>query len=245
MASTHHFAGGPLEPPRSLTATLVARLREEITSGRIGAGMQLPSENQLVRTFGVSRTVVREAVAALRAEGLVTTRRGRGAFVAERRQAPPFTISAHELSSLEDVLAVLELRTALEVEAAALAAERREPADLAAIADAEMELDAQIGLSADSVEADFAFHLAIARATHNPYFARLLESLGSALIPRGRVRADLVEADVQRDYLVRIAGEHRAIEGAIRAGDPGRARRAMQRHLEGSRYRVLLRSARG
>ena len=84
--------------------------------------------------MGVSRTVVREAVAALRAEGLVTTRQGSGAFVAADASRVPFRIDPEGLSSIGDVLEVMELRLAVEVEAAALAAERITPERLAAIA---------------------------------------------------------------------------------------------------------------
>ena len=77
----------PLPAPRSLTGELVARLTEDITSGKIAPGSQLPTEQELIAATGVSRTVVREAVAALRAEGLVITRQGVGAFVSESTYA--------------------------------------------------------------------------------------------------------------------------------------------------------------
>lgn len=234
----------PLDPPPSLTATLMTRLREEITSGRLPAGAQLPSESWLVRSFGVSRTVVREAVAALRAEGLVTTRRGLGAFVASARPRRDFPITPEELSSIEDVLAVLELRTAFEVEAAGLAAQRRTASDLERLQAAIEELDARIAETGDSVGADFAFHAAVASATGNAYFPRFLASLVTVLIPRARVRADLDDPKTRAAYLARIIAEHNAIAQAIAAGDRGRARRAMRRHLQGSRYRMLLREAR-
>ena len=85
-----------------------------------------------MRAMGVSRTVVREAVAALRAEGLVTTRQGSGAFVATDASRVPFRIDPEGLSSIGDVLEVMELRLAIEIEAAALAAERITPERLAA-----------------------------------------------------------------------------------------------------------------
>src|SRR5436309_5140819 len=113
----------PLPAPRSLTGELVARLTEDITSGKIARGSQLPTEQELIAATGVSRTVVREAVAALRAEGLVVTRQGVGAFVAAHARRP-FRIDVHALSSLHEVIEVLELRTAIETEAAGLAAER-------------------------------------------------------------------------------------------------------------------------
>lgn len=223
----------------SLTGRLAARLRGEIESGRWPVGTQLPTESRLVSTFGVSRTVVREAVVALKAAGLVTTHQGRGAFVAAA-SAEGFRIAADELSSLEDVLLVLELRTALEVEAAALAARRRTTAQVAAIEAALQHFADAIAAGGDGIDADFQFHLEVADATGNPYFGRLLRSLGSTLIPRQRVRAGLGDAGARSIYLATVLREHRAIARAIAGGGEANGRRAMARHLAGTRYRVLL-----
>src|SRR6266478_5101676 len=103
----------PLPAPRSLTGELVARLTADITSGKLAPGSQLPTEQEMIAATGVSRTVVREAVAALRAEGLVMTRQGVGAFVPANARRP-FRIDFHALSSLHEVLDVMELRTAIE-----------------------------------------------------------------------------------------------------------------------------------
>src|SRR5437016_10520134 len=113
----------PLAAPRSLTGELVARLTDDITSGKIPPGSQLPTEQELIAATGVSRTVVREAVAALRADGLVITRQGVGAFVPENARRP-LRIDVDPLSPLRAVLDVMELRTGIEIEAAGLAAAR-------------------------------------------------------------------------------------------------------------------------
>src|SRR5512138_2792437 len=110
----------PLDAPRRLTAELVARLTADITSGKLPPGARLPTEQEMIAATGVSRTVVREAVAALRAEGLVLTRQGVGAFVADHARRP-FRIDPVKLHSLREVLEVMELRTGIEVEAAGLA----------------------------------------------------------------------------------------------------------------------------
>src|SRR5688572_9078152 len=123
----------PLRPPRNLMEEVVARIAGEIRSGRLAPGARLPTEQQLMEAMGVSRTVVREAVAALRAEGLVTTRQGSGAFVSADTSRVPFRIDPDGLVSIEHVLDVMELRLAIEVEAAALAAERITPERLAPI----------------------------------------------------------------------------------------------------------------
>ena len=122
----------------------MARIAGEIRSGRLAPGARLPTELELMAAMGVSRTVVREAVAALRAEGLVTTRQGSGAFVAADASRVPFRIDPDGLSSIADVLEVMELRLAIEVEAAALAAERITPERLAPIARALRAIEAAI-----------------------------------------------------------------------------------------------------
>src|SRR5215217_5801019 len=126
---------GPLPAPRSLTHALIERLTFEITSGKLPTGARLPTEQEMIAATGVSRTVVREAVAALRAEGLVVTRQGAGVFVAEGGRRP-FRIEPADLNSLREVLQVMELRTGIEIEAAGLAAERAESSSLRAIVDA-------------------------------------------------------------------------------------------------------------
>ena len=157
---------------------MIQRIKKEIGSGRLAPGARLPTEQELMTAMGVSRTVVREAVAALRADGLVTTRQGSGAYVAAELSRVPFRIDPKGLSSIEDVLAVMELRQAIEVEAAALAAERITPRSLAPIARALRAIEAAIAKGEGAVNEDFAFHLAIAAASGNPRFAELLEFLG-------------------------------------------------------------------
>ena len=116
----------PLEAPRGLTGELVARLTANIVSGKLPPGSRLPTEQEMIVATGVSRTVVREAVAALKADRLVITRQGVGAFVAEQVRRP-FRVDFDERSTLREVLNVMELRTGVEVEAAGLAAERASP----------------------------------------------------------------------------------------------------------------------
>ena len=192
-------------------------------------------------TLGVSRTVIREAVAALRADGLVTTRQGAGAFVAADSSRIPFRIDPEGLSSIGDVLEVMELRLAIEVEAAALAAERIAPKTLAPLRRALRAIEAAIGTGGVAVNEDFAFHCAIAEASGNPRFAQLLEFLGRHVIPRQSVRQSVVTAAEQRRYLARIQKEHGRIYARIRAGNAAQARAAMRAHLTRSlnRYRRL------
>jgi GntR family transcriptional repressor for pyruvate dehydrogenase complex len=227
---------GPLAAPRSLTHVLIERLIAQITSGELAPGAQLPTEQELIAATGVSRTVVREAVAALRAEGLVITRQGVGAFVAETPRRP-FRIDGGELASLHQVIEVMELRTGIEVEAAGLAAERATAADLRRIEDAYQAIRATIGRGDAAVDEDFAFHCRIAEATGNPQFARFLDYLGRFIIPRQTIRINVGSPPERRVYLERIQNEHRDILRAVREHSATRARAAMRAHLANSRKR--------
>lgn len=225
----------PLEAPRGLTDELVARLTASIVSGKWPPGSQLPTEQEMIAATGVSRTVVREAVAALKADRLVITRQGVGAFVAEQVRRP-FRVDFDEHSTLREVLNVMELRTGVEVEAAGLAAERASAAQVKRIADCFAAVSAAIGRGENAVDQDFAFHCEIADATGNPQFRRFLEYLGRFIIPRRTVwgRSAPPTKRIQLDVFQQ---EHEQILHAIRERAVTQARAAMQRHLINSRRR--------
>lgn len=227
----------PLNPPANLTAELVRRLSSEIRAGRLRPGDRLPTEQALMRQAGVSRTVVREAVSALRAEGLVTTRQGVGAFVADPAARGQMRIDPAEMQSLADVLQVIELRIAIETEAAGLAAERRDEAALARIEAAADAFARSVDAGENAVAQDLEFHRAIFAATGNGFFPRFLEFLGPLLIPRQTVRPYLEDGADRAAYLSRVREEHGQISAAIAAGQPSQARAAMRKHLTASRDR--------
>lgn len=224
----------------NLAEQVMARLSADIRGGRLAPGARLPTEQMLTAEFGVSRTVVREAVAALRADGLVVTRRGSGAYVADP-SAGPFRIVPPRAASLSDILNVMELRLAVEVQAAGLAAERATRRQLASIRAAWRAIDDALQRGEGAVAQDFAFHRAIAEATGNDQFPGFLAYLGSHVIPRQSVRLDTDTPDERRLYLARIQAEHTRIVTAINQGEPPEARRAMRDHLTRSleRYRTL------
>ena len=232
---------GRLTPPTNLTDELVRRLAAEIEGGKLQPGAKLPTEHEIMASTGVSRTVVREAIAALRAKGLIVTRQGSGAYVSPEVQRRPFRIDPDELASLGEVLRIMELRISVEVEAAGLAAERRTSAQLAEIGRRLKAVEKAIEAGESAVDADFAFHRAIFAAVDNPYFPRFLEFLGRYIIPRQSLRQPFGSEEEQKHYLERIQREHRAIHAAIRAREPERAREAARLHLVNSmnRYRQL------
>ena len=228
-----------LRPALNRAQALTQRLAAEILSGRLQPGARLPTEQELSLATGVSRTVVREAVAALRADGLVMTRQGLGAFVPEDVQRRPFRIDPDEVKSGKDVLQILELRMGLEIEASGLAAERRTSHDLILIEAALRSIEAEIEFGGNAVDADFRFHLAIFRSAHNRYFPQLLEFLGNFIIPRQTLT---LASDSERvRYLRKIQAEHVAIYEAIRAQNTATARKAARQHLSNSlsRYQEI------
>lgn len=225
----------------NLAERVMTRLGADIRGGRLAPGARLPTEQELTTTMGVSRTVVREAVAALRADGLVVTRRGSGAYVAANPTASPFRIVSPRLGTIGDILDVMELRLAVEVEAAARAAERATRKQIAAIRAALRDIDRALRQGDGAVAEDFAFHRAIAEATGNRQFPRFLSFLGSHVIPRQSVRLSVDTPAERRAYLERIQREHGRIVAGISDRDPAEARRAMREHLTRSleRYRNL------
>lgn len=225
----------PLSAPRSLTQQLFTRLASDITSGKLAAGSRLPTEQEMIAATGVSRTVVREAVAHLRAEGLVITRQGVGAFVAENVRRP-FRIEFDEGSSLREVLNVMELRTGMEIEAAGLAADRASAGGIKKVSECYEAIDAAIERGEMAVDQDFAFHCAIADATGNPQFRRFLEYLGRFIIPRQTIWGRSAPV-LSRTHLNIFQKEHRQIVHAIRSKAVTKARAAMRGHLLNSRRR--------
>jgi GntR family transcriptional repressor for pyruvate dehydrogenase complex len=227
----------PLETPKSLSAEVVDRLAEQIISGKLPAGAKLPSEQEMMRGMGVSRTVVREAVAALRARGLVITRQGVGAFVDRDPGRQQYAIDPDGLGSLDSVLDILELRMAVESEAAAIASERATLAQIKTIGEAHRVFSRAITSGERAIKEDFAFHQAIALATQNTRFVEFLDFLGRLIIPRQSIRSFEGTPEGPRQYLGRIEKEHEAIFQAIGAHSPKKARDAMRGHLLKSRER--------
>jgi DNA-binding FadR family transcriptional regulator len=233
------FTASPLAQAPSLSSALVTKLREEISSKRLGVGTRFPTDSEIAKAYGVSRTVVREAVSALRAEGLVSTQRGRGSIVAARMPERAFGITQQEINSLEDILRVFELRSALESEAAGLAALRRSSGDVERLESCLVAIDQAIERGEDAFEEDIEFHITIATATQNEYFPRLLGSFRSVFIARRRVRSDLEKPPLLKAYLHAVQAQHRQIVDAIRDKDAAIATAVMRKHLDGSRYRNL------
>lgn len=227
----------PLTKPQSLAVELTGRLRDQILSGVLSPGQKLPTEQELVEGFRVSRTVVREAIAALKCENLVVTRQGVGAFVVERIKPRPFEIDTDELASVEDAVHILELRMAVEIEMAGAAALRRLPEHLDEMWRQFEQINEMQKSDGESTDSDFALHRAIAQGSQNPYFLRFIDFLGARIIPPRSMVVEKSAAEERRKYVARIQREHRRIIDAIAAQNPDAAMTAMRAHLGESRAR--------
>lgn len=213
-------------------------LAEQLRSGVYPVHSRLPTERAMAEKFGVSRTVVREAISRLKSEGLVETRQGSGTGVLDPHSAAAFRLNSREGGPAEGVLRIIELRCGIEAQMAALAAERRTAAAMADIRRALKDIDRAVAAGGDGVKEDFAFHMAISRATGNPYFVELLGMLTRAIQDAIHVtrsnearRSDLTDA---------VRAEHQALSAAIQARDPDAARAAAFLHMESTMGRIRL-----
>jgi GntR family transcriptional repressor for pyruvate dehydrogenase complex len=208
---------------------------EFIESGRVTVGDRLPSEAEFEAQLGLSRASVREALARLRAEGRVQSRRGAGSFLTEGRPAELVRLSS--ITSVPELIEWHEFRLALESEVAALAAERATDEDVARMRVAQASLMARLSAGPASRE-DAAFHRAIAAAARNRKLEDAIAALANHVIEWARIgQVKGVMSPSERREI--IASEHGAIVDAIAAHNAEQARSAVRRHLLNGRARLL------
>lgn len=224
-----------VKPGARLADQVAATLEAEIRAGRLAQGEKLPTEQSLVQQFGVSRTVVREAISRLRSLGLVDARQGSGMFVI-KPDVEPLKFDPQTSASIEAVLQIVEVRRALEAEVAELAAQRRKASDVKAIRRALLAIDAAVAAGRDGVEEDVAFHRAIAHAAGNPFLIRTLDYLSQFLQDATRVtRANEAR---HAHFAADVLREHQRLVEAIEAADPAAARAAAASHMHNAAARI-------
>ena len=227
-------------PPRrlSLTQRVTRELLAEIERGGLRPGDQFPTERELTARYGVSRTVIREAMSSLRASGRLVVEQGRGAFLRAPAPEAAYRLDPAEIGTAEDVLRLMELRIALEAEASALAAQRRDVPGFETLSRLARRFEAGMEDSAASRRLDLDFHLQIAALTGNPYFGQVLSGFAAHLLPRARLDLFRDDAAARAEYQHRLHLEHAHILEAIGRGDADGARAAMRLHLSNSRERL-------
>ncbi|BES73092.1 FadR/GntR family transcriptional regulator [Marinobacter nanhaiticus D15-8W] len=219
----------------SLSLHVADQLETLIGNGGIAVGEKLPTENRLSESFGVSRTVIREAMTHLKSLGLVETRQGVGTTVLRNTALEAMPANQINPTTVEDILHVLELRLNLEPAAAELAALRHDDNDRRILQE---KHDAFIRARSEHSQArteDYEFHCAIAAATHNPFFKSLYEQLSHSVIPRAKLMSIEINTSATDKYLTRVEDEHTRVLEAIFARDSDAARETMYQHLKRAR----------
>ncbi|QHI98323.1 FCD domain-containing protein [Xylophilus rhododendri] len=220
----------------SLPERLVDAIAADIAAGRYPVGAKLPAEPALCEHYGVSRTVLREAMARMKSDGLIDTQQGRGSFVLAPSVRTPFRFEAPSAQSTQSILELAELRLGVEGMAAALAATRRTPEQLARLKHCLDDMARALAEGSSGSEADLEFHRTIADATGNGHYRLFMDYLR---------RFYAVAIDVARSRSAEADGlsqqaqaEHRAVYQAIVDGDAAAAEQAIQRHIRAAAARL-------
>ncbi|ANN79184.1 GntR family transcriptional regulator [Bordetella flabilis] len=219
----------------TLADRVTALLAAQIRSGAYPVNARLPTEQSMTQTYGVSRTVVREAISRLKSEGLVETRQGSGTIVLDPSAAEAFRLGRSD-DPARGVLRIIELRRGIEGEMAALAAERRSQADMKALRRGLVAIDKAVAAGGDGVAEDLAFHMAISRATDNPHYTDLLGLLTRAL--HDAIRVTRGNEARHAHWAAQVRAEHAAICAAIDARDAQAARAAALDHMRNTAGRI-------
>jgi DNA-binding FadR family transcriptional regulator len=214
---------------QSLSDVVYDSIRARIIDGTWPARSRLPSEAELVNQFGISRPVVRQALARLRDNGLIASRQGSGSFVTDIERLQP-EVHFPSIGSIADLEQFLSFREGVEGEAAAAAAIAHTEQRVA-------ELRAASARVAVTPEDDFEFHLAVATASENPFYVNALVSLREQLLFGMNLARSLVSR--RQEAAASISAQHGSIAEAIIARDADLARERMRSHLKWSRTRIL------
>src|SRR5215469_13793466 len=200
-----------------------------IIEGEYKEGERLPTEHMLAERFATSRPTVREALAQLRADGIIATRHGSGTTV--MRRPDPDVRRFAPLETLSDIRRFYEYRVVVESGAAALAAQKAEDEDIAAIRREWDNLQTIIETSGIGAKDDFAFHMAVARASKNQFFITALSGIQEQMVFSMNLSRNLsLVKSIERQRIVQQ--EHLEVLEAIQAREAERAAQAMRDHLE-------------
>ncbi|MGP9566261.1 FadR/GntR family transcriptional regulator [Halomonas sp. AOP5-B2-8] len=219
----------------SLSVHVANQLEALIAQGKVSVGEKLPTENSLCDSFGVSRTVIREAITHLKSLGLVATRRGVGTTVLRSSSLEARPAERINPTTVEDILHLLELRLTLEPAAAELAALRHDDEDRQRLETQHLAFSNAFAQKSQAREEDYLFHFAIATATKNPFFQSFYKQWSQSVIPRTKLLSTDINPISSELYLERVQAEHTSIIEAILSRDAQAARETMFQHLNRAR----------
>jgi DNA-binding FadR family transcriptional regulator len=204
--------------------------------GSYGLNTKLPTEALLCKEFNVSRPILREALARLREDELIASRRGSGSYVIKKPDN--LVLQFSPLSSIADIQRCFEFRSNLEADAAALAAERRTSAQLDAIIVAYESMNTANASCKLATDEDFDFHIAITNAANNHFYSTVLSLLRKSIKEGITITRNLSLLHPE-SRLELVQKEHNEIVMAIKESNPQAARDAMKRHLVSARNRMF------
>lgn len=222
---------------RSLAEATYQRIDSWIREAAFAEDTRLPGEHAMAQQFSVSRPVLRQALARLRAEGRLYARKGAGTFVQAGANAG-MALTFAPLTNIPDVRRFLEFRCSVEQEMAADAARRRTEVDMDAIDVALRTLEREMAEGRAGIAADIALHVACARASGNRFYVAVLEALSEQTRFSIRLTRELATRPAA-DRVLETRLEHARLCNAIRDGDPEAARAAMHAHLMGGIARLF------
>lgn len=213
----------------NMPARIYSDILNRIIEGEYKEGERLPTEHMLAERFATSRPTVREALAQLRADGIIATRHGSGTTV--MRRPDPDVRRFAPLETLSDIRRCYEYRVVVESGAAALAAQKADDDDIAAIRREWDNLQTIVETSGIGAKDDFAFHMAVARASKNQFFITALSGIQEQMVFSMNLSRNLsLVKSIERQRIVQQ--EHFEVLEAIQARDVQRASQAMRDHLE-------------
>jgi GntR family transcriptional repressor for pyruvate dehydrogenase complex len=239
-ASANAPAVPAAKPERGKAVKLVDRvfdqLLERIRSGNYPPDSRLPGEHELAAMLGVSRPVIRDALARLRDQGMVYARQGAGTFVSAHG-SPIAQLAYAPVKTIADIQRCYEFRLTIEPAAAYFAAKRRDDAAIQKIAAALADLREATSHQLHRTDADFNFHRAVTEAANNHYYTASMDALKAHIAVGMHLHG--LSLLGPRQGLEQVFQEHNAIYKAIAEGRAEEARNLMQAHLEGSRDRLF------
>jgi GntR family transcriptional repressor for pyruvate dehydrogenase complex len=227
-----HFSAG------SLGVRIANTLLNQFHAENLAPNTRLPSESIIAKHFKVSRTVVREAIAILKKEGVLQSRKGSGTFIDEKFKPNPEMVSEATEQSVHALQNIIEVRRGMESEIAALAAIRRTPGQLSDIEDALRKIKQVTDAGLSGVEEDVRFHKLIAQATGNPYWLKFVDTFSYSL--RAATSVTRANEDRRLDFAQQVQEEHEAIVSAIASGNAELARQAANQHMVNAAKRLKL-----
>jgi len=233
-----------IDRPRRLPDEVAVSISSAIENGHLRPGDQLPTEAALSERFGVARTVVREAISFLRYNGVVDSRRGVGAFVADPSQRSAFRISPACFEKRKQIVQLLQLRTGVQAGASAISATTRSDAQMAEIENIFTRMSETDALGPETaleerVDLELLFYRSITEASANSYYVDVVTMIESNI--QNNFRSAFLKNAAATEFGPAILAEHRAVLDALKAGDSEAARVATRERFERAAERLVAR----